>query len=71
MARRGVVLAAGLSLTIVAACAGGGQAAPPPPTTPDLTSSTAPETLVRFPEQPDGVRWPTEGWAVAAWPDGR
>ncbi len=67
MAHRRIFIAPLLCLALGAAC-GGDETVAPVATTPDLTSSTSPEPT-GFPDQPDGVPWPTEGWATAPWPE--
>jgi CubicO group peptidase (beta-lactamase class C family) len=82
--RHGVRLAYALLLVggVVVACSddrGDGAAGDTEPTrsttsttrtTGDDTTTTAGASLGEFPEQPDGVPWPTDEWAEAPWPDG-
>jgi CubicO group peptidase (beta-lactamase class C family) len=70
------------TLTAVLVIAGCGAAATPTPSparpsaAPSLAepsvapSATSIAGLGAFPEQPDGVPWPTEEWARGAWPSG-
>lgn len=36
----------------------------------DETTTTTGDSLGEFPEQPEGVPWPTDEWAEAPWPEG-
>ncbi len=66
MAHRSILIAPLVCLVLGAGC--GDDAVAPVATTPDLTSSTSPERM-GFPGQPEGVPWPTEGWATGPWPE--
>ena len=72
VARR--LVAALLALSLVAACSddGGDDEAAATTTTTEATTTTtaAVEPPGDFPPQPDGVPWPTDEWATAAWPAG-
>jgi CubicO group peptidase (beta-lactamase class C family) len=64
---------AGLGLTVlIAACVGGQGTVSTVPaattSTPETTSTSTPAPA--FPEQPEGVPWPTDEWAVGDLPDG-
>ncbi len=67
MPHRRNLIAPALCLAVAAGCGGGGSAAPRA-TTPDLTSSTV-AVPTGFPSQPEGVPWPTDGWATGPWPE--